>query len=82
MSTVELGNPAVHLGMRWTIDTTTLPYLMEWKMMGEGAYIIGIEPANCNGLGGRTATREAGGLPVLKPGESRDYLMELEVFSE
>ncbi len=82
LSTVELGNPAVHLGMRWTIDTTTLPYLMEWKMMGEGAYIIGIEPANCNGLGGRTATREAGGLPVLKPGESRDYLMELEVFSE
>jgi hypothetical protein len=81
MAVVELSNPAVHLGMRWTIDATTLPYLMEWKMMGEGSYIIGIEPANCNGLGGRAATREVGGLPVLKPGESRDYHMDLEVFT-
>ncbi|HEX7556762.1 MAG TPA: DUF4432 family protein, partial [Leptolinea sp.] len=62
-------------------DTTTLPYLMEWKMMGEGAYIVGIEPANCNGLGGRAATRESGQLPLLKPGESCDYHMDLEVFA-
>jgi hypothetical protein len=81
MATVELSNPSINLGMRWTIGTATLPYLMEWKMMGEGTYIIGIEPANCNGLGGRAATRDIGQLPMLQPGESRDYHMDLEVFS-
>jgi hypothetical protein len=50
-------------------------------MMGEGAYVVGIEPANCKGLGGRAATRESGHLPLLTPGESRHYLIELEVIS-
>jgi hypothetical protein len=69
------------IGLRWTYDATSLPYLMEWKMMGEGAYVVGIEPANCKGLGGRAATRESGHLPLLTPGESRHYLIELEVIS-
>jgi hypothetical protein len=69
-------------GLRWSYKTDELPYLMEWKMMGEGAYVIGIEPANCNGLGGRAATRGAGHLPLLKPGESRSYSLELEVVSK
>jgi len=80
-ATVELSNPSINLGMRWTFGTATLPYLMEWKMMGEGSYIIGIEPANCNGLGGRAATRDLGQLPMLEPGESRDYHIDLEIFS-
>jgi len=81
MATVELSNPSINMGMRWTFGTATLPHLMEWKMMGEGTYIIAIEPANCNGLGGRAATRDLGQLPMLQPGESRDYHMDLEVFS-
>ncbi len=48
-------------------------------MMGKGAYVVGIEPANCNGLGGRAATRAKGWLPVLEPGESRAYHLALEV---
>jgi hypothetical protein len=47
--------------------------------MGAGAYIVGVEPANCDGLGGRAATRAAGHLPVLEPGESRAYNITLEV---
>ena len=48
-------------------------------MMGEGAYVIGVEPANCNGLGGRAATRELGQLPQLEPGESRSYHIDVEI---
>ena len=48
-------------------------------MMGEGTYVIGVEPANCNGLGGRSATRESDQLPILEPGESRDYQIVVEV---
>jgi hypothetical protein len=52
---------------------------MEWKMMGEGSYVVGIEPANCNGLGGRAATRQNGALPFLSPGENREYCLDLEI---
>ena len=50
-------------------------------MMGQGNYVVGIEPANCNGLAGRPATRELGQLPILEPGESRDYHIDVEVIS-
>ena len=50
-------------------------------MMGEGAYVVGVEPANCNGLGGRAATRDLGQLLMLEPGESRDYYIDVEVIN-
>ncbi len=79
MTTVELRNSQMGFGLRWIYKTAELPYLMEWKMMGAGAYVVGIEPANCNGLGGRAATREKGVLPQLLPGESRGYHLAVEV---
>jgi hypothetical protein len=78
-ATVCLVNPKLGIGIRWQYATKNLPYLMEWKMMGEGAYVVGIEPANCNGLGGRAAARAQGWLPLLDPGESRAYHFDLEV---
>ncbi len=81
IATVELNNPQMGYGLRWKYGTANLPYLMEWKMMDIGSYVVGIEPANCNGLAGRVATREAGQLPLLAPGESRDYQIEVEVIS-
>jgi hypothetical protein len=78
-TSVALSNPQMEIGLRWSYKTANLPYLMEWKMMGEGAYVVGVEPANCDGLGGRVATRELGKLPMLEPGESRDYHIDLEV---
>ena len=82
LTSVELRNPQVGIGLRWMYKTAELPYLMEWKMMGEGAYVVGIEPANCNGLGGRAATREARQLPMLVPGESRGYHIDVEVLAD
>jgi len=79
---VELNNPQMGLGLRWAYASANLPYLMEWKMMGEGAYVIGVEPANCNGLAGRAAIRELDQLPLLEPGESRDYHIDVEVMSK
>ena len=59
-----MSNPQIGIGVRWTYPTANLPYLMEWKMMGNGTYVVGVEPANCNGLGGRAATRSSG--PLLR----------------
>ena len=25
----------------------TLPYLVQWKQMGQGEYVLGLEPGNC-----------------------------------
>jgi hypothetical protein len=81
LTIIELNNPKLDIGLRWSYATSNLPYLMEWKMMGEGAYVVGVEPANCNGLAGCTATREQGLLPVLEPGERRDYQIDVKVLN-
>lgn len=77
----ELGNPALGITLRITYAAGSLPYLYQWKMMGEGEYVVGLEPSNCATLGGRAAAREAGLLPVLEPGESVDYALELAVIT-
>jgi hypothetical protein len=79
LAAIELTNPKMGLGLRWRYETASLPYLYEWKMMGEGNYVVGIEPSNCNGMEGRAAARSTGQLPILEPGESRNYRIELEV---
>ena len=53
-----------------------LPRFIEWKMMGEGDYVVGMEPANC-GVEGRNVDREQGTLVFLQPGEERQYQLEL-----
>jgi hypothetical protein len=76
---VEVENPLLGVGLRLTYDRTNLPYLFHWKMMGEGIYVLGIEPANCSVIGGRATARKKEALPHLEPGESRRYVLEVEV---
>ena len=53
-----------------------LPWLYEWKMMGEGTYVVGVEPANSLGYG-RARERAEGRLPFLAPGASVRYELEI-----
>ncbi len=77
---VELRNPELGLGLRWRFPLDVLPNLFQWKMMGQGAYVLGVEPSNTSSLGGRASARETGRLPYLEAGESRKYTIDLEVF--
>ena len=45
-------------------------------MLGEGTYVVGIEPCT-NRPAGRMDARERGELIILQPGESRHYDLEL-----
>ena len=45
-----------------------LPYLIEWKQMGCGNYVLGMEPANCPPIG-KEAFEKEGGLKYIAPGE-------------
>ncbi len=55
-----------------------LPLVVEWKNLGAGEYVVGIEPANCR-VSGRTAERERGTLRSIEPGETREIEVGLEV---
>ncbi|NLE99411.1 MAG: aldose 1-epimerase family protein [Anaerolineales bacterium] len=76
---VVLESPLTGLALRWTYDATWLPYLLEWKMMGQGAYVVGIEPCNCTGMGSPLSPDDPADLPHLAPGESRRYSVDVEV---
>jgi len=56
----------------------TLPNLVHWKMMGEGEYVCGFEPANTS-IRGRKVEREKKNLKYLEPGEKVDYRIEIRV---
>jgi hypothetical protein len=62
--------PSAGIALSVTWDPRQLPRLWQWRMLGPGMYLTGLEPANC-GLAGRAAEREAGTLDVLEPGQAR-----------
>jgi len=55
-----------------------LPRFGQWKMVGAGTYVTGLEPANCL-VEGRDKDRARGILQFLEPGEQREYLLEIGV---
>jgi hypothetical protein len=64
-------------GIYVTYNRRQMPAYIEWRMMAEGQYAVGIEPCT-NGFG-RDEVRRAGGMIVLAPGERREYDVELGV---
>lgn len=77
---VRLVNPEFDRGkglaMYWRYALNEYPVLVEWKMMGEGTYVVGIEPANCH-VQGRADERARGTLQFLQPLEKRRYVIEV-----
>lgn len=76
-ATVANGRSGLRLAL--SVDGETLPFMYQWKMMGRGTYVLGIEPANCRGVEGRAQAREAGDLPTLAPQETRRYRLSFEL---
>jgi hypothetical protein len=65
------------LGVYVVYRQRELPKYLEWRMMGEGQYAVGIEPST--NTFGRQKAREASELIVLQPGEEREYELEVGV---
>lgn len=57
----------------------SLPFVHQWKMAGEGHYVLGIEPTNCANIFGRAAARSAGVLPMLAPGATAVHEVTIRV---
>jgi hypothetical protein len=73
---VAIVNRARSLGAYEVFNTKQLPFHFVWRMLGEGTYVVGIEPCT-NRVAGRLDARERGELIVLAPGEQRAYDLEL-----
>lgn len=66
------------LGMALSFDARTLPYLSHWKMVGEGDYVVALEPCNAP-CENRASLRRKNLLPMLAPGEARTMAVEVSV---
>jgi galactose mutarotase-like enzyme len=71
-----LQNRRLGIALEIKFGAVQLPYLAQWKMMGQGEYVLGLEPGNIP-LNNRKVLREEKTLPWLKPGESTSNKIEV-----
>lgn len=84
MITVKLFNKSVSesgFGIYLKFNKKQLPYLMEWKQIGEGDYVVGLEPATWYPEG-RNRARARGELEFLKPGAAKHFEIEIGVIEK
>ncbi len=63
-----LYNPRLELGVQLTFDHATMEYMVEWKCMKSGDYVVGMFPSN-NHAAGRGYERAKGNLKRIAPFE-------------
>jgi hypothetical protein len=82
MARIALANRTLSppLAVVVSYEKEKLPIVVQWKMMGRGTYVCGLEPSTCR-VAGRAAARAAGTLSVLGPGETRDFAVQLDVLT-
>jgi hypothetical protein len=76
-TTATLENRRLGLALDVAFDTAQLPWLCQWKLLRDHTYVIGIEPVNSPTTRGRAGAREEGTLPILQPGESVSYRVDV-----
>ena len=73
-------NPDREIGVAIHFNKKQLFNFTQWKQMGEGEYVMGMEPCNCY-VGGRTDPRNEGIVEYLEPGEVRNFDLTIDVLS-
>ena len=73
-----LCNEALSMGVviRWRKDR--LGRFTQWKQMGEGAYVLGLEPCNCP-VSGRVRARAEDALAWLEPGKRHRASLKVDL---
>ena len=73
-----LRNPTLGLTMTLRFQKKQLPWLTNWQHWGPGEYVVGFEPGTHPPIG-QAKARAKNTLITLAPGESRTYVLELQV---
>ena len=75
---VSLVNRKLGLTAYLRYNPRELPCFTQWKQLGEGEYVLGLEPGSCNPVS-QTRSREDGTLDILQAGEKRCFHIEFGV---
>ena len=76
LASAAVVNRRLGIGVYEIFRREQLPHHFVWRMLGEGTYVVGIEPST-NRTAGRLDARERGELIELAPGDQRHYDLEL-----
>ncbi|MDR3260814.1 MAG: aldose 1-epimerase family protein [Tannerella sp.] len=79
-TSVALINEELDMGLAIHFNKKQLFNFTQWKQMGEGEYVMGLEPCNCF-VDGRTAPRNENVTDFLEPGETRRFDTVIELFN-
>ncbi len=79
-TSVALINEKLELGVAIHFNKNQLFNFTQWKQMGEGEYVMGMEPCNCY-VGGRADPRNERILEYLDPGEIRNFDLTIELLN-
>jgi galactose mutarotase-like enzyme len=76
--TARIFNPDIKKGLSISFDTKSLDYFVQWKMLGEKDYVLGLEPGNCH-PDGRDVMRRENALKFIEPGKKINYKVEIDM---
>lgn len=76
--TVALINKKLSMGVYERFNKEQLPRFIQWKQMGEGFYVMGLEPCT-NYFEGRPQEREKGRLQYIEAGETKKFELEIGI---
>lgn len=79
--TVSVYNKDIRKGLELKFDTAELKYFLQWKMMGEYDYAMGLEPCNCP-LYDDSELAEKGLQEILAPDESKEHHITFKLISD
>lgn len=75
---MALINPELEVGVSLHFNKKEFPLFAQWKQMGEGEYVMGMEPTNCY-VGGRHDARNKDILTYIQPFEKKRFDIEVKV---
>lgn len=67
-----IDNPECGISLRIAYDPAVLDHFVQWRMLGDREYVMGLEPCNAT-IEGRDLAREDGTLKMIQPGETISY---------
>lgn len=76
MTQYTIFNEKRGIGVNIQYDGNDLPFFCQWKMLGKGEYVMGLEPMNVF-LDGPKVGQEGCMSPILAPGESKVYKVRM-----
>jgi galactose mutarotase-like enzyme len=74
----KIYSPDIDMSLSLNYNTEELPFFTEWKMMGTGEYVLGLEPGNCT-PDGRDVMRANGTLSFINPDEEISKTITIKV---